>query len=399
MSFPAHPVTERQKKFVAIAGELADIFAKRAAANDWEGKFPLENYKDLQQAGYLTLTVPRDLGGWGANLLEATLAQERLAQGCASTALVMGMHLINVARLTENTTGPNELLSQVCHAVVENGAILNTVASEPVTGSPSRGGRPSTTATRQSDGTWRISGRKTYTTGSWVLQLLLVGCSIEDKAASDSGLPPLSSKRGTFLVPHTASGLHIEETWHSLGMRGTASNDIVLENVHVGPEAHIEAQIPPNPSSQERIAAWACLTTAVYLGIAQAARNQAIQFARQRRPNSLDKPISNLPHIQEKVAKMDLALLQSRAVLFGIAEQFSSDPTSIPGSQFAATKYLVTNHAIEVVDLAMRLVGGASLSLDYPLQRYYRDVRAGLHHPPMDDATITLLGKQALEIE
>lgn len=71
----------------------------------------------------------------------------------------------------------------------------------------------------------------------------------------------------------------------------------------------------------------------------------------------------------------------------------------MPASQFAAAKYLVTNHAVEIVDLAMRLVGGASLSLNFPLQRYYRDVRAGLHHPPMDDVTLSSLAKDALEQE
>jgi alkylation response protein AidB-like acyl-CoA dehydrogenase len=101
-----------------------------------------------------------------------------------------------------------------------------------------------------------------------------------------------------------------------------------------------------------------------------------------------------LPHIQEKVAAMELALLQSRAVFYGIAAQFSADPTSVPTSQIAAAKYIVVNHAVEVVDTAMRLVGAASLSLNSPLQRYYRDVRAGLHHPPMDDTTIAMLSKQ-----
>ena len=76
MSFPPYPITERQKQIVAMAGDLADIFAKRAAIYDWQGKFPIENYTDLHKAGYLTLTVPRDFGGWGADLLEVALAQQ-----------------------------------------------------------------------------------------------------------------------------------------------------------------------------------------------------------------------------------------------------------------------------------------------------------------------------------
>jgi alkylation response protein AidB-like acyl-CoA dehydrogenase len=185
-----------------------------------------------------------------------------------------------------------------------------------------------------------------------------------------------------------------------LGMRGTASNDLVLDQVHVGADACVEESIPlPSlPAIQDRVESWKLLTTAVYLGIAQAARDEALRFARQRQPNSLKQSIAHLPHIQEKAGKMDIALLESRAMLFGVAEQLSTDPTSVPPSTIAATKYIVTNHAIEIVDIAMRLVGAASLALTSPLQRHYRDVRAGLHNPPMDDATLALLGKQALEV-
>jgi alkylation response protein AidB-like acyl-CoA dehydrogenase len=184
-------------------------------------------------------------------------------------------------------------------------------------------------------------------------------------------------------------------------MRTSASNDLILANVHLGPNALADTLGTFTPASMAQLGAWSFPIHAVYLGIAQGARNEAIRFA--QRPNGLiqsrpyDKPISSVPHIQEKVAKIELILLQSEAVIFGLVEQYLSDSTSIPASQFAAAKYLVTNHAVEVVDLAMRIVGGASLSLQQPLQRYYRDVRAGLHHPPMDDATFSLLSRQALK--
>ena len=393
MAFPAYPTTDRQKKLVAIASELATTFAKRASENDWAGRFPIENYKDLQASGYLTLTVPRDFGGWGADLLEVSLAQQQLAQGDGATALVMSMHLSHVAKLAENVTGPNAFFERLCHAVVNDGAIINAAASEPATGSPSRGGRPTTIARRQQDGSWLITGRKTFTTGSPILSFFIVTCSIEDT----TGLTPLNADRGSFLVPRTVQGLQVKETWNSLGMRGSGSNDLILDNVHVDADAFVDEQIPTNPATQMRQAAWSFPTTAVYLGIATAARNEAIAFARKRKPTSLDKPIASVPHIQEKAAHMELALLQSRAVFYGIAAQFSEDPDSIPASQFAAAKYLVSNHAIDIVDTAMRLMGAASLSMTLPMQRYYRDVRAGLQHPPIDDAAISMIGKSALE--
>jgi alkylation response protein AidB-like acyl-CoA dehydrogenase len=396
MSFLTYPATEDQKQWSAIIGNLAHTFAHRASIDEWEGQFHKENFDDLHHAGYLRLTVPRELGGHGASLLDAVLAQYRLAQGDGSTALVAGMHLTYIARLAEGRAEFSPLFKQICHEVVEHGAMINAAISEPATGSPSRGGRPTTTARRQPDGSWIINGRKNFTTGSHALHYFLVGCSVED----EHGNPIDNGQRQDFLVTCDNPGVRIEDTWHMLGMRGTASNDLILDQVHVGADAHVEESIPlPSlPAIQDRVESWKLLTTAVYLGIAQAARNEALQFARQRQPNSLKQPIAHLPHIQEKAGKMDLALLQSRAMLFGVTEQLCADPTSVPPSTIAATKYIVTNHAIEIVDIAMRLVGAASLSLTSPLQRYYRDVRAGLHNPPMDDAILALLGKQALDV-
>lgn len=393
MAFPLYPTTERQQRMLNLAGELADRFMERANESEWEGRFPYENYRDLHQSGYLTLTVPREAGGWGANVLEVALAQARLAQGCPSTALVTTMHLSFLGKIAAGKGGSSPAFERVCRAVVEQGALINSAVSEPATGSPSRGGRPTTTARRQADGSWLVNGRKTYSTGSVVLQFFLVGCSIEDDAPAEAGLPPLNTERGSFLVSRDTPGVRIEETWNALGMRLSASHDLVLENVHLEAEAHTNLL----DISPEVLSIWGLPLAALYLGIAQGARNEAVRFAKSRRPNSLNQSIASVPHIQEKVAKMELALLQSEAVLFGLAEQCLRDPASIPASQFAAAKYLATNHAVEVTDLAMRLVGGASLALNLPLQRYYRDVRAGFNNPPMDDVTLTMLSKQAFE--
>lgn len=397
MSFLAYPTTSTQKELLALVGNLADTFAKRADEYDWEGRFPLENFEDLRRSGYLALVVPSDLGGRGASLLDVLHAQYRLAQGDASTALITSMHMLHVARLVDGRSEYPPLVERICRDVVERGALVNSAVSEPATGSPSRGGRSQTTARRQPDGSWIINGHKTFTTGSYALHYILVGCSIEDDSNAAPNLPPLRADKGNFLVVQSTPGVRIEDTWHTMAMRGTASNDLVLENVHVGADAYVEGELSPVPDAPLRLAGWGSLTSAVYLGIAEAARNEAVNFARKRRPNSLQKPIASVPHIQEKMGKIELGLLQSRALLFGLGEQFSVDPTSVDPSLFAAAKYTATNQAIEVVDLAMRIVGAASLSLSSPLQRYYRNVRAGLHNPPMDDVTLSMLSKRALE--
>lgn len=393
MAFSLHPTTERQKQMLTLADKLADTFARRANEYEWVGRFPYENYQDLHESGYLQLTVPAELGGWGANVVEVVLAQARLAQGCPSTALVTTMHLSNIAKMAEGKAATSPLFQRICQAVIQHGALINSALSEPATGSPSRGGLPTTTARRQADGSWLINGRKTYTTGSSVLHFFLVSCSIEDEAPAGTDLPPLDATRGTFLVERDTHGLSIEETWNSLSMRLSASHDLIMENVHVGAEAYTNLlDVPP-----DKIALWGLPLAAVYLGIGQGARNEAVHFAKNRQPNSLKQPISSLPHIQEKVAKMDLALLQSETVLLAVAEECLRASGSVPGSQIAAAKYLATNHSAEVTDLAMRLIGAAALSPAQPVQRFYRDIRAGFSNPPMDDVTLGLLSKQAFE--
>ena len=93
------PKTERQRELVALAAGLAEQFSAGAEAHDREGSFPHENFASLHRSGYLALTIPQEFGGRGATILEATLAQERLARGDGSTALGTSMHLSILGRL------------------------------------------------------------------------------------------------------------------------------------------------------------------------------------------------------------------------------------------------------------------------------------------------------------
>jgi len=399
MSFLSYPVTAEQKELLQTTGALADLFGERAAQYDWEGRFPLENFTDLHHAGYLALTMPRELGGRGASMLDLVHSLYRLAQGDASTALVTTMHLMHVGRLVEWRREYPAIVRRICQDILEHGAMINTAVSEPATGSPSRGGRPQTTARRQSDGSWRITGRKSFTTGSYALSYFIVGCSIEDEVTETAGLPALpAAERGNFLVHKDMAGVLIEDTWNTVGMRGTGSNDLVLEDVHIPADYYLDQAVPVEPGMQQRQGIWGLLIAAVYLGIAQGARNEALRFARQRRPNSLkQQSIASVPHIQDKVGRMEIALLESKSLLFSLAEQYCDDPDSVSAALVGAAKFSATNHAVEIVDIAMRIVGAASLALTSPLQRYYRDVRAGLHNPPMDDAALAALAKKVLE--
>jgi alkylation response protein AidB-like acyl-CoA dehydrogenase len=381
------PKTERQEKFMALADQLAAEFAPRAAKHDRENSFPFENFARLKETGYLALTVPAEYGGGGADPLEFALAQERLARGDSATALASAMHLSLVGRVGEARTWPEAIVAPLFRDIVDNGALINAAHSEPDLGSPSRGGLPSTTAIRTADG-WRITGRKSWAS----LAPALTYASIL-AAAIEEGQEP---RRANFLVPTNSPGFRVVETWDNLGMRATASHDVELTDVEVGPDAIL----PPDGSSVPGDGrGWSGFgVPAVYLGIAGAARDAAVKFAQERVPNGMPGPIATLPTIQRSIAEMELLLLQAGTVLFGTAEEWVQFPERRESLSWkvAAGKYLVSNHAIRVTDLALRVTGSAGLAKTMPIERHYRDVRTSLNMPPIDDIALTTIGKAAL---
>lgn len=358
---------------------LAAKFAARAEKHDREGSFPFDNIADLREAGYMKITVPVEFGGDGIGLYELVLLQERLAYGDGATALAVGWHVGQMFHYRESGKWQPELFAALCEAVARDGAMINTFASEAATGSPSRGGRPETVAVRV-DGGWRITGRKTFSTLSPILDRFVVTAYVpEDDVISE------------FLVMRSEQ-VSIVETWDSLGMRATGSHDVVLDGAFVPLDNRIAGKGIDDGGG------WLLHIPACYMGIAFAARDYALEYARTYTPNYTDKPIATFPAVQASIGEMEIALRSARTILYAAAERWDKEPGERPAMkpELGLAKYTVTNHAIRVVDLAMRIVGGVSLSRSHPLERYYRDVRAGLHNPPMDGTVIQSLAAAAL---
>ncbi|WP_371017285.1 acyl-CoA dehydrogenase family protein [Pseudalkalibacillus sp. JSM 102089] len=373
---------DRQKQLFELGSNLANSFATRADQIDQEGRFPFENFEELKESGYLSLTVQEKFGGKGINLYEYVMLQERLATGDAATALSIGWHLGIILEMREEQIWTDQVFERLSHLIVEENALFNRAASEPATGSPTRGGMPQTKAVLKKN-KWIISGRKSFTSMAPGLQYALVSSQIGE-----------TGEKGFFLVDMTASGVTIEENWDTMSMRGTRSDDLVLENVELPQDALIEG---PNSAKSELPKAWLLHIPACYLGVAIAARNEAVSFASHYSPNSLPGPIKEVPEVQRKIGEMELELMRAREMMYSVALRWVSEPDKRKemGPELAAVKHVATNSAANVVDIAMRVVGARALFKDNPMQRYYRDVRAGLHNPPMDDAVISMLASNA----
>ncbi|RUL53135.1 acyl-CoA dehydrogenase family protein [Lysinibacillus antri] len=386
--------TEQQQLWLEKLATLEETFKKNAQQIDEQSSFPHEHIQALRDIGYTKLTLPKDLGGEGFNVYEALVLHETLGSYDGSTALAIGWTLLVVGELFENKYWEPSKLSEFAKKV-EDGAIINRCVSEVATGSPIRGGRPGTTATK-SGNQWIINGRKSYTTGSPELDYFLTSAWIEEQ-----------EKIGFFLIPKDAEGLSIDETWDVIAMRGTGSHDLVLNNVAVDESDLVEL---PTYTTGFKLNGWLLLVSATYLGIAQAARDYALEFANTHSPNSIKGTIASLPNVQSLLGEIELELATARFTLYGAAQSYvelkqkeangqelTTDEAALIVNAVNTAKHVVTNAAITVVDKAMRVVGAKSLQRTNPLQRYYRDVRAGLHNPPMDDMTIKKLAEEALK--
>ncbi|MBM7691340.1 alkylation response protein AidB-like acyl-CoA dehydrogenase [Peribacillus deserti] len=369
-----------QKNYINQLEELTKKFAVRAQELDESRSFPFQNISDLKQFGYTKLTLPKEYGGLGGSLYDFLLGQEKIAQACGPTALGIGWHVGITHQLSEKRHWEKDVLDEVL-IKIGDGALINSAATEAKTGSPTRGGRPGTIA-RRSGNHWVISGRKTFTTLAPVLDLIQVSAWVEE----EEGI-------GWFLIDRNQEGISFEDTWDMVSMQGTASQDLILDSVKVENKYFVE-----KPGKRKSIGeGWLLHIPACYIGIAGAARNYAIDFAKTYSPNSLNGPIRDLANVQRLAGEIELEYAQARHFLYSVAEKWENkDNRPELSRELGAVKTAVTNSAITIVDKAMRIVGAKSLQRSSPLQRIYRDVRAGLHNPPMDDTALTTMAKTVL---
>jgi alkylation response protein AidB-like acyl-CoA dehydrogenase len=209
---------------------------------------------------------------------------------------------------------------------------------------------------------------------------------------------------GNAIVRAHTPGLRLEDTWgDALSLRASGSHDLYLEDVFV-PEAWLVDRRPAGAAPPQKApsqAAWFGLTmAATYLGIGQAACDAACDYARERAPTALGRSIATLPGIQRRIGEMQVQLGAARALLHQTARAWDESPEGRDAlaASVAAAKYLCTNVAVSASEQALRVAGGFGLTRKLPLERFFRDARAGLTHPPADDAALELVGRAVLGV-
>jgi alkylation response protein AidB-like acyl-CoA dehydrogenase len=363
------PKADWRSVLSAIGPQLAAEERRCDAANE----FVSQNIALLREHGFLELGVPAELGGPGLSRAELSDMLRTLAHHCSATALALAMHthvLAAAAWRWRHQNAPTDgLLKKVLADRIQ---LLSSGGSDWLAGSGK--------ATKV-EGGYRIQARKNFASGAPAAKMFMTGAIEEDGPEGPTVLQ--------FGVPMNAEGVSIVENWDTLGMRGTGSHDVKLDDVFV-PDAAIGARRKPgqwHPLMHIVSLVAFPLVYSVYAGVAEAARDLAVEAVAKRRDND----------VVEAIGALDTELAATRIAL---ASMVAFSETAQPGPETTNTIFihraLVERSAIKTVDLALDAVGGAAYFRRTGLERLFRDVQGARFHPLRSGDQRRLAGRMAL---
>lgn len=371
---------------IDAATHLKQQFAARAAHHDRTGAFPQENIDDLRQAGLLSLRIstPTRPTPFTLGVVQDIVGQ--IAQGDASTALVMVNHYMVRAAIAHHEFGSGKMARWIEDE--QHDQLLNILLAEPDLGSTSQGGLPSTVATRTATG-WVLTGRKAYVTGIPGLSWLLVRARTDDNPA----------QVGTFIVPAQANGIHVLENWDHIGMRASNSHEVTFTEVTLPLDAALELHAPDTPpAGRNTLILWNTgLLGALYNGIATSALAWFCNFLKNRVPSNLGAPLATLPSMRDAVGGFSITLHMNAMLLQLYATDVDAERSLHELKVHAAViKTRVVDAAADFTSALLGLAGNAGLSAHNPLERAHRDALCGRVHAPHAELLRRIAGQQAL---
>ncbi|SDF89762.1 acyl-CoA dehydrogenase family protein [Alloyangia pacifica] len=359
----------------AIAERFAQGCARTAQARDDDDSFVADNYKSAAEAGLLDAGVPSELGGGGADVRALADMLRRIAHGCSSTALALSMHSHQVAfpawrwhhqQATRDKTEP--LLKRV---TAEKLVLLSSGGGDWIGGSGKA---------EPVEGGYRITARKMFVSGAPAGDLLMTSAVSPEDGGTILHFP----------CPMTAPEVSVLDTWHTLGMRGTGSHDVMIEGLFV-PAEKIAVKRPQGQWHPVFFMLGTIafpLIYAVYLGVAERARDLAVEIAARRPASAL---------LRDRAGRMETALTSARlAHQHMVATCELNAPSAETVGQVMTGRRLVEENAIRTVELALELAGGAGFYRKAELERLFRDVQAARYHPLQKEIQAEYVGALAL---
>ena len=378
----------KEKAIMQRVEDVLPALAKRAAAMDAESYLNEENVKTLGDAGLLGLVVPEKYGGLGGGLRVWAGACFAIGTVCPSTALAYFFHLTSASRgnlslkaleagLFNEEEAPvvRAFAEKVLRTMGRDGKWLANFASESVKSEAAA--ITITTRAAKTEGGWLLNGVKSFGCATGIAHQYLVTASLEGFEDA-SGLC-------TFFVDRNAPGTRGRIEWNALGMRGTATEGLVLEDVFVSEENALA--LPGSfakmcSQSRSGYVGNQVAASSIYLGGAYSAYQAAMKNMRERKFADTGKPQGTGPFQQQLIGEMyaDLhtALLWARRMI----QIETADPPIVPQEEvipfWRTCKGQVAEHSFKVTQSALKLAGTSGTLFGTPFSRALRDVAMGL---------------------
>jgi alkylation response protein AidB-like acyl-CoA dehydrogenase len=374
-----------------LSDDVLNRCASRAPGYDVENKFFADDFEELRSSGYLLMAVPEELGGKGMTLAEVCKEESRLAYHAPATALATNMHIYWTGVAADLWRAGDKSLKFI---------LEETVAGEVFAAGHGERGNDfpllaSTASAERVDGGYKLTGHKMF--GSLTPVWTRLGIHAMD--TSD----PENPKVVHVFMPRDTKGYRIAETWDTLGMRATRSDDTILEGAFVPDEYVGRVNAAGLAGADEFVLgvfAWAeCTFGSMYLGLARRALDLAVADLEKKTSIALDRPsMAWYPPNQWMVSDMFIDLEGATAHIERLADDWSNgvDHGGMWPAKLVSGKYHAVEATKRIVDRAMDLSGGAGMFKGNELERLYRDARCGGFHPANAGLVHELVGKSVL---
>lgn len=386
-------VTSQDRPQAALPDHLLTACRERAAGYDRDNTFCHDDFRELREAGYLTLAVPSDLGGAGFSMAELMEATRRLASHAPATALAINMHHYWVGIAADLRRFGDPSLEWILERAAA-GDVFAAGHAEPGNDMPVL---LSTARAERVDGGYRFYGRKSFGSLSPVWDWL----GVHAMDTSDPAAPKVVHA----FVHRKSDGFRVLDTWDTLGMRATRSDDTVLDGVFV-PDRCVARVVPAGPAGLDAfvlsIFARALLGFAnVYYGLALRVRDVVVESLKGKTSLAVPGGMVRHPEVQRGVAEIVMDLEALGPYLDAVVRDWDAGADYGAGwvVKIVSVKHRAVETAWRVADKALDLSGGFGMFRKSELERLFRDCRAGRFHPANAMLTHELVGKLTLGVD
>ncbi|EJC6794701.1 acyl-CoA dehydrogenase family protein [Vibrio parahaemolyticus] len=352
-------LNEDQRAFADTAQQFSlERLAPMAAEWDEKQNFPKDVLREAGELGFLSLYTPEEHGGLGLSRLDASIVFEQLSMGCTSTTAFMTIH--NMVSWMVASFATEDVRAKYCPKLVTGEWLGSYCLTEPNAGSDAAS--LTTTASKKGD-TYVLNGGKAFISGAGETDVLVVMAR-----TGEAGVKGVSA----FVVPAQADGISYGRKEPKMGWNSQPTRAVTFENVVI-PASHLLGE-----EGQGFIFAMKGLDggriniATCSVGTAQQALNQATQYMLERK--QFGKSLAQFQALQFKLADMATELVAARQLVRYAASKLDrGDPDAT--TYCAMAKRFATDVGFQICDQALQIYGGYGYIKEYPMERYFRDVR------------------------